>query len=277
MRRGDANRKKQLNSKSLIPKEKKMKKLIIALMLALVMVLVPSSVALAGEYYDVEDPCVADNEDFSWGWGNEGKAHFGEQFSNPALADGYNLYQDIVTDTGNLDWVCILTSTPDEIDLPIVGGYMYGENPDTWYWDTGPRGYNFPAPAPAPKETYNRYSGLGGVFWVEVFNYSSFDTFKWDDWSSRDRVLAESAIITGKVTGVNAVVCTLYIPEGTHLSYPGRPGTLTTHLIIEREGTGVRFSPKNMDFSQPCTLKLVYPDGTEEVVDFTQIRDGQPS
>ena len=62
-----------------------------------------------------------------------------------------------------------------------------------------------------------------------------------------------------------------------HLSYPGRPGTRVTNLFVEREGSGVRFSPKNMDFSLPCTLKLVYPDGTEEIITFTQIRDGQAS
>lgn len=267
-----------------------MKKLIIALTLALVMVLVPSSTAFAQGPWDVEDPCVAANEDFIVGWGPDDGVYDiksgAQQPWYPGRPDneGYNLYRDDATDTGNLDTAAILTFTPDEIDLPMMGEYP-GEpipsltfwkrgaaSPDTWYWALSPRGYNLPAP-----EAYNRYIGLGGVFWVEVFNFGGFDTYKWDDWSSADRVIRDPLIARGEVTGVNAVQCLLYIPEGTHLSYPDRPGTLVTNLTIEWEGSGVRFEPGNMDFSQVCTLKLVYPDGTEEVVNFAQIRDGQAS
>lgn len=265
-----------------------MKKIIIALMMALVMVLVPSSAAFAGEYFDIEDPCVAANEDFIAGGGfDDGAPEFksgAQDWPYGKLPnEGYNLYRDDATGTGNLDEANILTFTPDAIDLPSIASYgpypgldeywlMGDASPDTWYWALEPRGYNLPAP-----EAYNRYKGLSGVFWVEIFNFGGFDTYKWDDWSSADRVIRDPLIARGEITGVNAVKCLLYIPAGTHLSYPGRPGTLVTNLSIEREGSGVRFEPGNMDFSQVCTLKLVYPDGTEEVTDFTQIRDGQPS
>lgn len=265
-----------------------MKKIIIALMMALVMVLVPSSAAFAGEYFDVEDPCVADSGDFIWGVGWDGssaESYYGEQSWSyyPTPSDGYNLYRDDATDTGNLDEINdLITRTPDAIEglsiewaFPELDGgfwYMGDASPDTWYWALEPRGYNYPV-----NEAYNRYKGLSGVFWVEVFNFGGFDTYKWDDWSSADRVIRDPLIARGEVTGVNAIKCLLYIPEGTHLSYPGRPGVLVTNLSIEREGSGVRFEPGNMDFSQVCTLKLVYPDGTEEIVTFTQIRDGQPS
>ncbi|GAI48006.1 unnamed protein product, partial [marine sediment metagenome] len=204
----------------------------------------------------------------------------------------YSLYRDDVTNTGELDQVYFLTFTPDVIDLPIIASYgpytaeevgqeglqadypyeglaeywhMGGEvSPDTWYWALEPRGYNLPPPPPAP-EPSNRYAGLEGVFWAEIFNYGGFDTYKWDDWTSADRVLRDPVVARGKVTGANAVKCTLYIPEGTHLSYPGRPGVRVTNLMLEWDGE-VSFTPENVDFSQTCTLKLVYPDGTEEVV-----------
>ena len=267
------------------------KKLIVALMMALIMVLAPSSVAFA---WDVEDPCVADNDDFIWGQGWDGgypsgalESFYGEQSWSyyPTPNDGYNLYRDDATDTGNLDAIkSIITRTPDAIDLPdatiqywdMDGGfyYMTSESPDTWYWATEPRGYDNPAPAPkAP----NRCDGKEGVFVVEVFNFGGFDTYKWDDWSSVDRVLAEPVVVTGKVTGVNAIMCTLYIPEGTHLSYPGQPGVLVTSLFIKVSDSGeVSFIPKNIDFSQPCTLITAYPDGREDDLTFTAIDGGRP-
>ncbi len=215
-----------------------MKKLMIALMLALVMVLVPSTGAFAQGPWDVEDPCVADNEDFIGGGGYDDSIMDARSGAQPwpyykVPNEGYSLYRDDVTNTGELDQVYFLTFTPDVIDLPIIASYgpytaeeleedsqqsgeeiqadypyeglpeywhMGGEvSPDTWYWATEPRGYDLPAP-PAP-EPSNRYSGLGGVFWVELFNYGGFDTYKWDDWSSPDRVLRDPVVATNTVNG----------------------------------------------------------------------------
>ncbi|GAJ24287.1 unnamed protein product, partial [marine sediment metagenome] len=112
-----------------------MKKIVIALTLALAAILVFGGTALAWDY---EDPCVAANEDF-WnvnGWddgvqqpgpplldGSESLGHVGGQHpywvdpdtGTVLVADGYNLYRDDVTDTGNLDMVRFRTDTPDEI------------------------------------------------------------------------------------------------------------------------------------------------------------------
>lgn len=264
------------------------RKLIISLMVALVMVLVPSSVAFAGEYFDIEDPCVADNDDFidGVGWdGGSSEQHFGGQsweWEQPP-ADDYNLYQDDVSDTGNLDEIrSLIVRNPDALELlgfTVANAYPENEppfyymnsevSPDTWYWALEPRGYNLPA----PQEGYDRYKGLSGVFWVEVLNFSGFDTFKWDDWSSVDRVLRDPVVASNKVNGL---ICTLYIPEGTHLSYPDRPYTLVTNLFVEKDDLGeIYFEPGNMDFSQPCVLALTHQDWAEQIT-FTQIRDGLP-
>lgn len=260
------------------------KKLIIAL--SLILLLLAPAPALAYEPWDVEDPCVVANEDFIAGGGFDGgvpEFHSGGQpwayGKNPN--EGYSLYRDDATDTGNLDQAFILTYTPGAVDLPVIaeywspatGAYWYmgDASSDSWYWALEPRGYNLSSP---PQEAYNRYKGLSGVFWVEVLNFSGFDTYKWDDWGSFDRVLAEPVVAYNRVNGL---ICTLYIPEGTHLSFPGRPYTLVTNLFVEKDDSGgVYLEPGNMDFSQPCSLKLAHPDGTEEIVTFTQIRDGLP-
>jgi len=132
------------------------RRLTLALAVALTLVLILSSAALA---WDNEDTCVADNEDFIAGGGFDDGAsefHSGAQDwpYGKAPNEGYSLYRDDVTDTGNLDSASILTFTPDGVDLPIIteywhpdtGTYWYmgDESPDTWYWETEPRGYNNP-------------------------------------------------------------------------------------------------------------------------------------
>lgn len=123
--------------------------------LSLLLVLTISPAVLA---FDEEDPCVADNEDFIAGGGfvdGVGEFKSGTQpwpyYKSPN--EGYNLYRDDVTDTGNLDEANILTFTPSEVDLPIITSYgpypgldeywyMGDTSPDTWYWALEPRGYN---------------------------------------------------------------------------------------------------------------------------------------
>ncbi|GAI61429.1 unnamed protein product, partial [marine sediment metagenome] len=161
-----------------------MKKFGIALAMALVMTMLFAVPALAGDpIWDVEDPCVADNEDFIGGTGFDDDSRENQSGAQPwpyykVPNEGYSLYRGDVTDSGNLDQVYFMTFTPDVIDLPIIASYgpytaeevgheglqvdypyeglaeywhMGGEvSPDTWYWSLEPRGYNYPAPPPPP-------------------------------------------------------------------------------------------------------------------------------
>jgi len=247
-------------------------------MVALVMVLVPCSSAFAWEYEDkqINKNAQMDDgktrgyslEDMQDGQGNS------PIYPNP----GDNIYVDIYSHSGDLAHLSILRndgervrkySTEEMADADPVGGSKKSYGGAMFYFAQEPMGYNSPTPA----EAYNRYKGLSGVFWVEVLNFSGFATYKWDDWGSVDRVLREDIIASNKVNGT---ICTLYISAGTHLSYPGRPGTLVTNLLVEKDDSGgIYFEPGNMDFSQPCTLACV-SDGVEEVITFTQLRDGLP-
>lgn len=126
------------------------RKLGIALILAVVMVVSLCAPVLA---WDHEDPEVANNNDFIVGVGidlSSGiEGHTGGQ--SWGGGDGYNLYQDNISDTGNLDIVFISTYTPGEITLPnstpswwIFPGTASGVSIDTWYWALEARGYNQP-------------------------------------------------------------------------------------------------------------------------------------
>lgn len=224
-----------------------MKRQILTITVALLLLLVIPTPALAYGPWDVEDPCVAAYEDFIYGKGVDYdpepdvvQVGFGGQILGGPFT---NLYRDEGSGLGLLDEINPLcTLTPERVDLPIIASGWYATmgdaSPDTWYWATEPGGYNLP---PAP-EAHNRYKGLSGVFWVEVFNFSGFDTYKWDEWGSFDRVLAEDVIAYNRVNGL---ICTLYIPEGTHLSFPGRPYTLVTNLFVEKDDSGqIYFSPR---------------------------------
>ncbi|HUV56184.1 MAG TPA: hypothetical protein VMV84_03020 [Dehalococcoidales bacterium] len=138
---------------------KKIFSVFLTLVLVLSFSLVTAGPALA---WEVEDPCVASNEDFIAGGGTDDSTWETQSGAQPwpypkNPNEGYNLYRDDVTDTGNLDVVFILTFTPDEVDLPIIASYgpypdeglaeywyMGDESPDTYYWALEPRGYNLP-------------------------------------------------------------------------------------------------------------------------------------
>ncbi|GAJ13636.1 unnamed protein product, partial [marine sediment metagenome] len=84
-----------------------MKKIVIAFTLALAAVMVLGSTALAWDY---EDPCVADNEDFIGGGGYDDDVMDARSGAQPwpyykVPNEGYSLYRDDVTDSGNLDQV----------------------------------------------------------------------------------------------------------------------------------------------------------------------------
>lgn len=145
-----------------------MKRLLgIALILAVAMVLGLCAPVLA---WELEDPEAANNEDFIAGGGFDDGSMETQSGAQPwpyykAPNEGYNLYRDDVTDTGNLDSAFILTFTPDAVDLPVIASYgpypkenlaeywyVGDESPDTWYWATEPRGYDIPKPPRDPQD-----------------------------------------------------------------------------------------------------------------------------
>lgn len=129
-----------------------MKKLAIALILALVMVLSLSVPALA---WDVEDPSVADNDSFNKAQGrikvDEGyktvEEHWGGnstlQPDGSRGPDGYNVYQDDGSGQGWLDKVKV-REWPGDWDTVYNGIDLY-------YFAQEPGGYNYPEPEPLPE------------------------------------------------------------------------------------------------------------------------------
>ncbi|MBA7668092.1 hypothetical protein ES703_76196 [subsurface metagenome] len=138
--------------------------ILVALVMAISLCMVPAVPAVALMTYD---PCVAANVDFIYGIDEshtypDNVSHYGEQWlitytgDDPAkLPDGYNLYRDDVSGTGDLAMVGILTFTPDEIDLPVIdefpnpslGTYYYmgEESPNKYYWALEPNGIENPS------------------------------------------------------------------------------------------------------------------------------------
>lgn len=245
-----------------------MKKLILSTVIALMLIVTFAVPAFA---YDYEDQIVAANDDFVYGFGVDvstgTESHSGGQSWN---ADGYNLYQDDVTDTGNLDAVLLVSYTPEDIDLPhitpswwFIPGSASGVSLDTWYWATEPRGKD------GMQSAENPYVGQEGQLTVVVFGYSYHDTFKWEGhWWELPQILGEDAVVTGVQNGTT---CTISIPAGTQLSYPDRPGVLINFLEVDIIDGEVVISHGNMDFSQPVTLTV-----NGETITFTEIRDGKP-
>jgi len=256
-----------------------LKKRILTIAIALILLMAVPAPAFAWEY---EDQQINKNAQMD---GKKTRGYSLEdmldgQGNSPIYPDsGDNIYVDIYSRSGDLAHLSILRS--DDVRVrkysteemanadPGNKGKWKSYGGAMFYFAPEPRGYN----SPAPNEAYNRYKGLSGVFWVEVLSYSGFATYKWDNQGSVDRVLRDDVVASNKVNGT---ICTLYIPAGTHLSYPDRPGTLVTNLFVERDDCGeIYFEPGNMDFSQECAIACV-ADGVEEVVLFTQIRDGLP-
>ena len=201
-----------------------MRKLIIALMLSLLLTLTFSSVANA---YDVEDPCVADNKDFLSGGGMDFDSvspfeyYYGELWAGGS--DGYNLYRDDVTDTGNLDTIYIWASAPDKVDLPWDGtvwvGYyhMTDESPDTWYWSLEPRGWNYSTPELAAGF---RIILPGASAWFPYCGFATAGDIDFSDGTIR-----------------------IVIPKGTRITYPN--GIQVGQLKVDGDGNivnGITFS-----------------------------------
>jgi len=170
-----------------------LKKKISSILFALALVLSFSLVtAVPVAAWDVEDPCVASNEDFIWGIGWDGdtaESYYGEQswsfFETPN--DGYNLYRDDVTGTGNLDKIDdLITRTPGAITglliefvFPEIDGglwYMGDEGSNKYYWALEPRGYNYPDIDIKPGSDPNSINLKSkGVVPVAVLTTADFD------------------------------------------------------------------------------------------------------
>ncbi len=195
--------------------------------------------------------------------------------------DGYNLYRDDATDTGNIDEVYgIWTLTPDKIDLPNTGAkmgpltVMWGESPDTWYWSTEARGYNLPEPEP-PKPGSIAQPGpcFGNLIVIVCGNTHSY---AWSDEISlaeyytgmplQGKTLAEDVAATG--CGYELV-----IPAGTEVT--GLEGGYASFIEIKKASypNSYLIIAPNFVLSAPAIL---YLDGVE-VMRFTRVVGGAAS
>lgn len=231
------------------------KKLILIPLLVLVLILSMGMPVLA---WDEEDTLVADNEDFLAGGGiDDGiwETHSGAQTHwavNKPPTEGYNLYRDDKTDTGNLDEVSFWTFTPDKIDLTTqypMGIFeiwgMSGKSPDTWYWATEPRGIDYPEPElvePKREKDPNRFSVLM-PFGRDGTRYVSED----------DNTLRSSIEVDGEYADTQYM---LVIPEGCVIERPTGK-RLFCLFLKEIDGDVLTFTVDNVEFSEPCVLYTV--------------------
>lgn len=261
-----------------------MRKLTIAIILALMVTLLTSPVALADER---EDPEVANNGDFSWGTGydadNGFESHFGEQ--GWIGGDGYNLYRDDATDTGSLDSVVLLTYTPDEIDLPhttdpfwFLPGTASGASVDTWYWAKEPR-----VLTGASSERKNWF--IGGEYDVYIgtrpgdfFNWSH-GTYKWEGGYLGGRILAEGVSQVGQFNAGLDGTYKVDIPVGTQIGIPMLPGVKATGVFFAMDSDGIIYAKmgENQEYSNECTISKFVDGEWEVVVTFTKIVRGKLS
>lgn len=256
------------------------KKLILIPLLVLVLIALMGMPVLA---WDNEDPCVADNEDFIAGGGQDDGApefHSGAQSwpYGKQPNEGYDLYRDDVTDTGNLDSAFILTYTPGEIDLPLIaeyyhpdtGAYWYvgEESPDTYYWALEPRGYDNPKEKDPNRFTVLMSFGRDGAKYV----------------NEDDNTLKSGIDVTGVYDDVGY---RLVIPEGCTIEKPSgkRLPVLFLKVVI---GATLTFTTGDVVFSEPCILystegepiydmwgRITTTEEWVEVGSFTSIVDGK--
>jgi len=260
------------------------KKLIVALILALTVTLLASPVAFADER---EDPEVANNSDFSWGTsydaGNGFESHSGEQ--GWISGDGYNLYRDDATDTGNLDAVGLLTYTPEEIDLPhttqpfwFFPGTASGVSADTWYWAKEPR-----VLTGASGEQKNWFcSGEYDVYLgtqPEDFFKMSHGTYKWEGGYKGGRILAEGVSQVGQFNAGLDGTYMVVIPVGTQIGVPMLPGVRATGVFFDQRSDGTIYAKmgRNQEYSNECTIYKFVDGEWEVVVTFTKIVRGKLS
>jgi len=146
-------------------------------------------------------------------------------------------------------------------------------NPENYLFERKLITYTKPEPAPEPEPEVDDYEG--GAFVVTMFHNANKDFTAWANggWNNPDRTLRDD--VSYEVTN-GGYTLFLEIPDGTHMSFPNRPGTLVTSLNLKVVDSVVKFIPTAMDFSKECTLTVTYPDGVVEVITFTKIRGGLP-
>lgn len=228
------------------------RKLAIALVSVIALILLFSTSVLADdgagyweywaeEGYQDPDPCVAANEDFINGWGFDEGVYVDtggvQEWTYTNLPnDGYNLYRDDVTGTGNLDRAGVLTQTPDEVDLPIMTEHhdeptatywrMRGASPDTWYWALEP-------------ETVYIMTREAGCRWIETFTPEAGIRIILPDAS-------EWFLYCGKAVSTidfNDGTWRIQIPAGTWITYSS--GAQAVQLKVDSDGNivnGVTFT-----------------------------------
>jgi len=120
-----------------------------------------------------------------------------------------------------------------------------------------------------PEDEPDAYAGDANEFTVAVLgDINSKASYEWVEAYAMPQVLAEAVHMEGSELGVD---CVLDIPAGTEITFPYRPGTRVTNLLIKIVNGQIIFMPANMDFSQECTLTV-----NGEVITFTEIRGGIP-
>jgi len=222
-----------------------MKKRILTIAISLLIAVMTVTPAMA---WDNEDPCVVTNEDFDFGSGVDIDTSFIPQIHYGGFMgrDGYNLYRDDVTDTGDLDLVSVWTRTPGKVDLPQQGTLLWwtimgDASPDTWYWALAPRGYNNPWGPSAPS-------------WLPVLNqfslwYSGIESYNWIDGNTLPAI---DRTANGFWNGVPYTMRVI-IPEGTEVY-----GGYCLRLVYGPDGLTLRpLDGGTMTFSNPVSISLL--------------------
>jgi len=258
-----------------------LRKLTIALILALMVTLLTSPVAFA---YDYEDTEVANNGDFFYGRGLDvgsgWENHPGEQ--GWSSGDGYNLYRDDVTDAGNLDYVEIWTFTPDKIDLPNKTFPLMPRDVsvDTYYWAKEPRGFNDTGASGERKSWFcsGEYDVYLGTQPGDFFK-RSHGTYKWEGGYLGGRILAEGVSQVGQFNSGLDGTYKVEIPVGTQIGVPMLPGVKATGVFFAQRPDGTIYAKmgKNQEYSNECTIYKFVDGEWEVVVTFTKIVKGKLS
>lgn len=325
-----------------------MKKLAIALVLALVASLAFGTVALADvELYAKGDSTAewSDEEakfgDYSaklsmrGGWWDSPNNNAEVQISiagNPKISDitgwsywtispdKYTVPIELNLDTtgaGEIDKVLYATSagtTPDgwfEVDQD-TGHWWYGRgSPDNWaelqswvdshYADAtlvrvdlgyGPLGsnqaidayvdgftlngftYTFepppPKPKPKPKPDDNDQFNIPGQFDVILCSTAYYHSYKWEGGYRDGKILRDNL---SQVCKSNGDYYRLDIPAGTEITSYGY-GIWGLRMRVDGFGE-ITFNPKNIQFSEECSVSKGVDDEWVEVVSFTEIADGK--
>jgi len=252
---------------------KKLFTLGIALFLALILCLAIGIPALA---WDVEDQQINANAqmDETRGYSLEDMLDNGQGNSPIYPGEGDYIYVDTYSHSGNLAHLSILRTddkrvrkySTEEMALADPGntGKWKAYDGDMFYFAPEPRGYNIILPE-FDNEDCSPYEGVGG-FLIILFNEKHYQGVTVVDWKAKPQVLAEPASVEGKGYRID-------IPEGTGISLPN--GFKASFLKLESISSNTaKFSPSQIDFTQPVILSELVDGEWIEVISFISIRGG---